>query len=474
MDVCIVTGKTRKTILVENEQNIIMMETQIQLEELFNDLVENGSEIKIHNGDYEVIDCDGIDILTAGNKYVKLLKVSRHKTSKHLLQIVIESENRAAKLGHHLGLSGNNVNSVSVTTDHICMVYNKDHFFENLNANQLKVGQTASVYDEVDDKEYVGVITYIEDLGQTDEYVYDCEVDDDMHSFYANDILVHNSQFIDLQCVTEDFRKRYGLKGYFGTWPRKYIREVWNEVSKFVDDDVNKFVRDLVHNYCKTDEQDVLTYELEYMSSQGIYEGKKHYFTHKVIEEGDDVDKDKVTGIQLKQNIVSKEMKRYLSEIYQGVVNKCWTEKQFNDYISDLYNEFTKFSVDEVAFWRGYSTAREADGFLQMAVGATGISKSVTFFNQIIESMKLGRKYDQIQLGAKVREVYLDKANKYGIDRIAYLPDQWPKEFNDIFKVDYHTMFNKIILDPLKKFRAAAKFEDIDPSKQVITDVFDL
>lgn len=35
-------------------------------------------------------------------------------------------------------------------------------------------------------------------------------------------------------------------------------------------------------------------------------------------------------------------------------------------------------------------------------------------------------------------------------------------------------MFNKIILDPLKKFRIAAKFEDIDPSKQVVADVFDL
>jgi hypothetical protein len=35
-------------------------------------------------------------------------------------------------------------------------------------------------------------------------------------------------------------------------------------------------------------------------------------------------------------------------------------------------------------------------------------------------------------------------------------------------------MFNKIILDPLKRFREACKFEDTDPSKQVIQDIFAL
>ena len=35
-------------------------------------------------------------------------------------------------------------------------------------------------------------------------------------------------------------------------------------------------------------------------------------------------------------------------------------------------------------------------------------------------------------------------------------------------------MFKKIILDPLKRFREAAKFADSDPSKQVVQDIFEL
>ena len=105
-----------------------------------------------------------------------------------MLIITVEYDNEFSK-----AFKKPNVASVVVTTDHVCMVYNRDHFFENTNAKNLKVGQCVSVYDEVKDKEVIGTISHIEDLGETNEYVYDCEVDDKMHSFYANDILIHNS-----------------------------------------------------------------------------------------------------------------------------------------------------------------------------------------------------------------------------------------------------------------------------------------
>ena len=84
------------------------------------------------------------------------------------------------------------------------------------------------------------------------------------------------------------------------------------------------------------------------------------------------------------------------------------------------------------------------------------------------------KQYDEIRVGDKVRLCYIEPGNEYGIDQIAYKPGQWPKEFDEIFKVDYKKMFFKIILDPLKAFRNACKFENIDPSKQVAFDVFDL
>ena len=85
--------------------------------------------------------------------------------------------------------------------------------------------------------------------------------------------------------------------------------------------------------------------------------------------------------------------------------------------------------------WKGYNTAREASGFLQMELGATGISKACTYYNQMLSHLKIGKKYDSILLGQKVRFAYVIPSNEYGIECIAFHDGQWPKEFDSIFKV---------------------------------------
>lgn len=443
-------------------------EETITMEDLWHNLVSQGYEPHMHNG-YEVIDCSNIEVLTYGKKYVNLIWLSRHKTPKHLVRIEVESCTRKSENMHDIVK-----NSVIVTTDHICMKYNKDHFFENVNAKDLYKNDYVSVYDPYEMKEHVGTIVNIEDLGITDEWVYDVEVDDDMHSFYANDILVHNSQFINLQCISDYLKKKRNLPKNIRDWTIKDKKLFWKLVRQFVDKEVNPYVRQLVHDYCKTTQQNVLTYELEYMSDVGIYESMKHYATHKIFDEGELVDKIKYAGIELKKAQVPKEMKTFLAEIYDGVINKDWDEINYKQYIDNLYTNFRQYNIDQISFWKGYNTERQAVGFLEMTLGTTGIAKACTYYNQIIAKLGLNKKYEEIRVGDKVRFCYVEPGNEYGINQIAYKPGQWPKEFDNIFKVDYKKMFNKIILDPLKRFRIACKFEDTDPSKQAVFDVFSL
>ena len=117
-------------------------------------------------------------------------------------------------------------------------------------------------------------------------------------------------------------------------------------MSRFTDTEINTFVRKAVHENFHTNMQDRLTYELEYMVDVGIYESQKHYFVHKIFEEGDAVDKIKVTGISLKKNETDKSMKNYLKDIYEGVVVHDWTEKDYENYVNKLYDEFKTFSID--------------------------------------------------------------------------------------------------------------------------------
>lgn len=283
-----------------------------------------------------------------------------------------------------------------------------------------------------------------------------------------------DSIFINLKCITDEMSKRWNLGTKVREWPKKYKRVLWNYTSMLVEKEINPYVRNLIHNYCGTSKQDILTYELEYMSSDAVYESKKHYFAHLIFNEGDFVNYNKVTGIELKKTILAKEMKSFIADIYDGIVNKYWTEADYQQYVNELYNKFKQFKIDEIAFWKGYNTERQAVGFLSMQIGTTGVAKACIYHNQLLEKLRISKKYETIEVGNKVRLCYLNPSNQYGIDVIAFKPGAWPKEFDEIFEIDYHKMFEKIILDPLKRLREACKFSTHDPSKQVECDIFSL
>lgn len=283
-----------------------------------------------------------------------------------------------------------------------------------------------------------------------------------------------DSQFVNLKCMSEALAKKNGQSKYLADWPEEQKQELWDVASKFVDDEVNKFVRDLVHDYCHTSQQNVLTYELEYMTSRGCWEGKKHYYIHKIFEDGDRVDKVKVTGISLKKGETPVKLKDFLKDCYEGVLSKYWKQQDYEAYISKMYEEFTNLGIDDISYWRGYTAARESVGFLQMESGATIAARAANYYNQILKKLGLSKKYDQIVVGNKIRYCYLEKSNPYGIDVIGYLPGQWPKEFDKVFKVDYATMFDKMINKQLLRYREACGFSEFDPKKQVLQDIFEL
>ena len=428
----------------------------IQIGVLYNDLLKEGHQIINHN-DYELIDVSnlGYEIRTL-EKYVTLKYISRHKTSKHMIKISLA-----------------NGYSIDVTTDHVCMRYNNDKMLESVAAKDLNIGDYAQTLQ--DDNELISEITMIEDLGQTDDYVYDAEVDDDLHAFYGNDILIHNSQFANIKCITDFFIEKYKLPHNIMDWNDKAKLALWKFVDTFVEKRVNPFVHDLIRKNCFTEHPEVLRYSLEYIGDVGLYEKKKHYSVHKILSEGPEiVDKIKYSGIELKKASVPVEIKKYLGDIYESTLTKGWDEHDFKRYINETYDRLLKMSIKELSIWKGYNTSRESIGFLQMQTGATGISKACTYYNQLLEKLNIGKKYDSINIGDKVRFCYIMKNNQFGIECIAFPDGQWPKEFDDYFEVDYAKMFDKLILSPLKGYLEATHFNNVDPRERAVFDVNDL
>jgi len=50
----------------------------------------------------------------------------------------------------------------------------------------------------------------------------------------------------------------------------------------------------------------------------------------------------------------------------------------------------------------------------------------------------------------------------------------YPTEFNDLFQIDYETMFEKIIFSVVERFYAAVKWPAHKPNEQTTSDLFDL
>jgi hypothetical protein len=437
-----------------------MEEKDVSLEDFYQSLLDEGRKVIKMNG-YELIYCGDVETRTLGNGFSRIIYVSRHKTVKNMIRVTVSSERGE--------------DSVTVTTDHVCMVYNTDHFFENKAAKELRVGDLVSVYDRKSDSELVGEISKIDDTGKTEEWVYDIEVDDDGHCFYADNILVHNSQFISIRCITDFFRRQNNLPENLIDWSDEWKLKLWKYVEDFVENDLNPYVQNLVKEKYRSENPGVLRYSLEYIADTGIYESKKHYGVRKIVSEGPEVvDKIKYSGIELKKGNVPPMVKEILGDIYGGVLTKRWKSDDFRKYLSAAYEKFIRLGVDEIAFWKGYGTERESTGFLEMMKGTTGIAKACTFYNQIIDKMGLGKLYDHILVGDKVRFLYVKPSNKFAINVLAYKPDQYPKEFGEIFQIDYDVMWEKLIINTLRNFLVATGFPNFDPRNMNMMEIDDL
>ena len=175
-----------------------------------------------------------------------------------------------------------------------------------------------------------------------------------------------DSQFVNIECVTNDFKQKYNLVDDLSKWDDEHKLMLWNWVDNFVEKEVNPFVQnDLIGKSYKTEHPEVLRYSLEYIGAVGIYEKKKHYAVRKILSEGPEiVDKLKFSGIELKKASTPIAVKDMLKDIYIGVIKDNWSEHDFTNYVNSAYEKFKTLSINDIAIWKGYNTAREASGFL--------------------------------------------------------------------------------------------------------------
>jgi hypothetical protein len=246
------------------------------------------------------------------------------------------------------------------------------------------------------------------------------------------------------------------------------------EVDDFVDNDINNLAKKLVNENCFTTKGHHIQYEREVLASESIFFKKKHYLMHLIDVDGKQVDKFKYMGIAVKKGELPPSIKTFLRDIYENTCKKKWTYDDYRTYLNEVYEQFTKFTFDELSMWKGYGTEKQSTGFLQSEKRTGAQVRGIHYHNNLLEEMGILDKYDEIRVGAKIRFCYINKTNPFGIDVISFNDGQLPDEFAEIFTIDYLKMFNKLVMKPLESYVEALNFIPYSPSNQMITDIFDL
>jgi len=410
----------------------------------------------IYKGSYEVIQCQNIKIRTIHNTFKTLRCISRHFTTKNKIRIF-----------HDIS------NYVDVTADHVCMILMRDMLIENVSAKYLKVGMSILVYDNATDKEIIKSIYNIEILPPYNDYVYDVEVDDPDHAFYANNVLIHNSQFLNLEPFTKKYAEKFNIEPNLLKFTRTQFKELSKEIDDFVENKVNDFVKNLVNSECHTTKGHHIRYGREYIASEGMFFRKKHYLVHIIDDEGNKVDKFKYSGIAVKKTALPSEMKPLLKHIYEHTCIDRWTFTEYRSYLNEIFDKFKQYPFETIALNQSYNTEKQVTGYLTSEKGTQAAVRGAHYYNHMLKEFNLEHQYDQIMLGDVIHYAYIYNNNPYNIDVIAY-KNKLPDIFKDVFKINYELMFEKLFVDTLKGYVEAMNFSKYQPANQMETDIFTL
>jgi len=473
--------------------------------------------VKVRVGDYG----SGIDSQfdrKRSDTYSSIVAISKHFVTKPLYKITVAYISKDSKF------------SVITTNDHTCAVYNEKYselmeLFKNnctisdfseysadkiisfKPAKELKIGDSVPFFESPIEEDMplfssdsrwfdgericykhsdgsvyhdyacdgVATVISVEEIDNSQgRYVYDIEVESGRHVYYANGILVHNSQFMNLSPITKSKCRENGIP------ENTRFSELPENVKKMVIDDayhildlVNANVEQLINKNCFTSQGNVLHYALEYIASEGFYFKPKHYIVHKIIEDDMPCDKFKYSGISVKKAEIPAEMKNFLKEVYEHTMTDDWHEFDYTKKVEEAFNKYKTLDWNQLAFYKKYRTEKVAISTTESEKGAGAHARAANIYNGLLKEMGLAGKYPEISIGDEFRYSYILPTNRYGINVIGF-KGEFPNEFRELFTPDYITMFNKIFTKSLENYIKIMQYETIDPTKRTEDPSFDI
>lgn len=419
----------------------------ISIEKLYNDCVINGSAGTTSVG-HESVLCKGKVLNYSPNSqslyHAPIKRVIRHKVSKAKWSLKTKSGKEIVMTNDHSMIVFRDGKQLTVKP---CEILISDKIL--CKGADVKIGKFNLIkyyFDEIESCEQVGMFE--------DEWVYDIEVDDDTHTFIANDILVHNSTYVTLGDVFNscdwkgtavDFvltMKKLRLSGY--------LKQKFEEYAS---------------KYNTTNIQDL---ELEKISHSALMVAKKKYVLDLAWKDPGvyfkPQEKVKPVGVEIVQGSTPPFSRKAL----KTMINMMFAQQKNLKYadvvqkLKAMKKDFVLRDPDEISKTQAIGDYEkfilEDRNEIRLAPKTPINVRSAAVYNHTLINSKLKSKYNLIKTGDKLKYYYAK--NDEGV--FGFLPGNFPYEIAP--EIDYDKQFSTVMVEPFNRFMTSAGFNSIPGS----------
>lgn len=218
-----------------------------------------------------------------------------------------------------------------------------------------------------------------------------------------------------------------------------------------------------------------LVFKREVICDVGLFLQKKRYVLHMLDDEGMVVDKFKYKGVEVVRTTMPAPIKPYAKKVIETML-RTKSLDETTKVLNETYEVFCGLDPEQIAFVVGVNKYEQYANTCNEWVLGKKIPhnvKSAYYYNLVLKKLGIENKYEQISSGDKVRYLYIEKNNKFGIDRIGF-KFSYPAEFAEEFTIDYNKIFEKIMFNGIQRFYEAVGWSVRKPWEAVNTELFDI
>ena len=346
-------------------------------------------------------------------------------------------------------------------------------------------------------------ITEIQYMGVKDEQFYDVGMVDTPHMFFANDILVHNSMYLNLNTILESIGV-IDLKKYDDEQIKNFIMfskflknsEVYDATEKkgkIILDLKPKFkemsskcnsLQNLISSLV-TQSMDTLTvksfncsnnkifFKREAISRRVAFLQKKRYAMWVLNNEGVETNKVKCVGLEIVRSSTPLMIQSVLEDIVLTML-KTVDYPSIEKKIREFKLEFMKASPEKIAFPRGIHKLDEYTESVKAGVKKSvpiHVRAAILYNDKILANRKLKSQYEVIHTDSKMKFLYIKPTAAYTENVIGFV-DVLPKEFSLEGHIDKELQFDKTFINPLTAVFAAFGWTFPNLINEDISDLF--